>query len=236
MIEQIFKPNHWWPVTTLLIQNKNSHELNKGLACIILEKEQEILTKGKPTPVAGLEEGITAHWQEFNVLNWNYPECLELRRLVLNGVREYFKLIGDPDDPGFKISGISCWANILRLGESLDLHHHDPGFVSAHYTVQTGREDGAAPRTRDSGYTLYYRPGFIDRSQGIGQATSYWDTDWRISNPPTEGNMIFFPSYVRHEVRPNLEAKERISIAMDIYVEKQKALIYFGGPRWFVPQ
>lgn len=236
MIEQTFKPSIWWPVPILLIQHKNSRELNAGLARIILEKEREVRGQGKPTPVAGLEEGLTAHWQEFNVLNWNYPECVELRRLVLSGLREFFKLLGDPSDPGLKISGISCWANVLRFGESLDIHHHDPGFASAHYTVQTGREDGASPKSRDSGHTVYYRPGFIDRSQGVGQSTSFWDTEWKISNPSTAGNMIFFPSYVRHEVRPNIEAKERISIAMDVYVEKQKALIYFGGPRWFVPK
>jgi hypothetical protein len=236
MIEQIFRPSVWWPIPTLLIQHKNSKELNAGLARIILQKEREVLAKGKPVPVAGLNEGLTAHWQEFNVLNWDYPECIELRQFVLRGLREYFKLLGDPDDPGLKVCGISCWANVLRLGESLDIHHHDPGFASAHYTVQTGREEGAPPSTRDSGHTIYYRPGFIDRSQGVGQSTSFWDADWKTSNPPTEGNMIFFPSYVRHEVRPNLEAKERISIAMDVYVEKQKALIYFGGPRWFVPK
>jgi uncharacterized protein (TIGR02466 family) len=238
MIEQVFKPAVWWPTPILLVQNKNTDQLNAGLARIILEKEKEIVSKGMPTPIAGLEEGLTTHWQEFNVLNWETPECIELRRLVVNGVREFFKLIGgNPDDPDYAISGISCWANVLRFGESLDIHHHDPGFVSAHYTVQTGKDDeNIAPGSRDSGHTAYYRPGFLERSHGIGQATSPWDLDWRISRRPVAGNLLFFPSYVRHEVRPNLEKKERISIAMDIYIKKQKALIHFGKPRWFVPE
>ena len=29
--------------------------------------------------------------------------------------------------------------------------------------------------------------------------------------------------------------RERISIAMDIFVKKQELPMYFGGPRWFVP-
>jgi hypothetical protein len=197
------------------------------------------LRKGTPTPVAGLTEGLSTHWLEFNVLNWPNPECVQLRKMVLAGAREFFKTIGgNPDDPDFKICGISCWANILRRGESLDIHHHDPGFASAHYTVQTGREDGPGDPhfARDSGHTVYYRPGFIDRSQGVGIETSPWDLEWKISNPPTAGNMIFFPSYVRHEVRPNFEKLERISVAMDIYIKKQNAMIHFGGKRWFVPQ
>jgi hypothetical protein len=236
MIEQTFKPKLWWPCPVLLIENKSTEELNKGLARVILEKERELIAKGMPMPIAGLDEGLTALWTEYNVLNWDVPECIELRRLVLNGLREYFKLLDDPDDPGMKICGISCWANVLRKGESLDIHHHDPGFCSAHYTVQTGSDEATPPESRDSGHTVYYRPGFFDRSHGVGQATSYWDSDWKLSRPPTPGNMIFFPSYVRHEVRPNLGKLERISIAMDIYVKKQKALIHFGGPRWFVPK
>lgn len=235
-MEHTYIPKSWWATPIVQVRNTGVEEMNKGLARIIMDKEAEV-RKGVPTPVAGLTEGLSTHWLEFNVLNWPNPECVQLRALVLAGAREFFKLIGDPEDPSFKICGISCWANILRHGESLDIHHHDPGFVSAHYTVQTGRENGATePNSRDSGHTVYYRPGFIDRSQGVGIETSPWDLDWKISNPPTAGNMIFFPSYVRHEVRPNLEKHERISIAMDIYVKRQNAMIHFGGPRWFVPK
>lgn len=232
-IEQEFSSHQWWPTPILVVRHRHVEEFNKALARIVFQQEKGIREKGMPTAVAGLEEGLTAHWLEYNVLNWDFPECRRLRELVLKGVRQYFELIGDPDDPELKISGISCWANILRRGESLDIHHHDPGFISAHYTVQSGNVSGEEPESRDSGHTIYYRPGFVDRSHGSG---SPWDFEWRVSNQPREGNLLFFPSYVRHEVRPNLGQEERISIAMDIYVEKQKAPIYFGGPRWYVPE
>jgi hypothetical protein len=239
MIEGNVKSNILWPTPTLLVEHKNIEDFNKNLAKIILSKEREIL-KGKPTEVAGIKAGITAHWLEFNVLNWDFPEISELRRMVLNGAREFIKLIGDPDDPAYKILGISCWANILRYGEGLDIHHHDPGFVSAHYQVQSGldRTKNATELNPWGGQTVYFRPGFLDRSQG-GEAngsTSPWDSDWRIVNEPVEGKLLFFPSYIRHEVRPYLGESERISIAMDFYVKKQNPLIYFGSPRWFVPQ
>jgi hypothetical protein len=113
-----------WPTPALAIDHKNIDELNEGLARIVLEKEREIIAKGSPKSVAGLKEGLTAHWLEYNVLNWKYPEVEEFRRLVLNEIREFFKLIGDPDDPGLKISGISCWANVLRYKQTLEVHHH----------------------------------------------------------------------------------------------------------------
>jgi len=226
----------WWPTPVLEIDHTAVDELNAGLTRIILEKEKDIPAKGMPTPVAGLDKGLTTHWLEYNVLGWDYPECHELRSMVLEGIREYIGLVGeDPDDPEMRITGISCWANVLRHGESLKIHHHDPAFVTAHYTVQSGREEADDPA--DAGSTVYYRPGFIERSHGGAQAgqTSPWDAEWTVSHPPLDGRLLFFPSYVRHEVRPHLGARERITIALDAYIEKQHAMVYFGGPRWFVP-
>jgi hypothetical protein len=241
MIERIIKSQPLWATPTLTIEHRDIDDLNAGLARIILEKEREILSKKSPTEVAGVKDGLTAYWLEYNVLSWQYPEIEEFRRLVLSGLRDFFKLIGDPDDPELKVSGISCWANVLRFGEALDVHHHDPAFVSAHYTVRCGKrtneEESTARANGHGGETVYFRPGFMDRSHG-GEAAGFaspWDSDWRISAQPTEGKLFFFPSYVRHEVRPNLGTCERISIAMDIFVKKQNALIYFGPPRWFVP-
>jgi hypothetical protein len=238
VIEQSIVPEPLWPTPTLRIRHANCDELNLGLRRIILQKEGEILAAAKPTPVAGVEAGLTANWLEYNVLNWDYPEIAVFRKMVLSGLREYFKLVGNPDDPGLAIAGVSCWANVLRHGEYLAVHHHDPGFVSAHYTVHGGSEKGAEAHNLESGHTIYFRPGFMDRSHGGAQAgpTSPWDTDWRISVRPTPGTLYFFPSYVRHEVRPNLEGAERISIAMDVYVKRQNSFIHFGGRRWFVPR
>lgn len=239
MYSRRIEPGQIWPIPVLAIYHDDADELNRGLARIITEMEQRVTGNGTPTTVAGLEEGLTTHWMEYNVLLWDFPECRQLRNMVLEGARSYFEQIGDPDDPRYRIAGISCWANILRYGQSLTIHHHDPGFLSAHYCVQSGRPQGAAPKVKDSGHTRYFRPGFVERSMGGEQAgpTSPWDSDWVISETPTEGRLFFFPSYVRHEVRPNLEDQPRISIAMDFYVEGQASskLLHFAPPRWYVP-
>jgi uncharacterized protein (TIGR02466 family) len=236
-IEGTPKPTTWWPTPILVVEHRNTENLNRGLARILYEKEKEIEAKGKATPVAGLDSGLTTHWMEYNVLNWDYPECRQLRDMVLANLRTYINSFDNADDPGLQIAGISCWANILRHGQALRLHHHDPSFISAHYTVQSGYTAEAEPPTPDCGHTVYYRPGFQDRSQatGLDGSTSPWDADWMLERKPSEGKLLFFPSYVRHEVRPHLGDRERISIAMDIFVKRQKTPLYFGGVRWFVP-
>jgi hypothetical protein len=97
--------------------------------------------------------------------------------------------------------------------------------MSAHYCVQSGLAKGAVEKANDSGNTRYFRPGFVERSMDGNQArTSPWDSDWVMSEIPTEGRLFIFSSYVRHEVRPNLESEPRITIAMEFYVEGQTAV------------
>jgi hypothetical protein len=239
VIERRFEAKLMWPTPVLSVLHDGAESLNAGLARAVLEQELSITSGGKGTPVAGLESGLTTHWMRYNVLAWDYPECSKFRELVLAGFRRYLETFTDPDDPGHRIRGISCWANVLRPGESLAIHHHDPGFVSAHYCVQSGVDDQEPATIKDSGQTQYYRPGFIDRSMGGAQqaGASVWDEDWKFSEKPTPGRLFFFPSYVRHEVRPNAERHPRITIAMDFYVDKQPTskLIYFAPPRWYVP-
>ena len=233
----MIKKENWWDTPIVKIRNEDPSGFNQRLTQIILEKEKEITAKGNSTTVAGLTKGLTTHWMEYNVLNWDFPECRELRKMVLFGYQEFLKAANFDKKPGMEIVGISCWANVLRPGEAIQVHHHDPSFASAHYMVKTGMETGESLESIDSGETIYFRPGFMDRSHG-GKANgmvSPWDDDWRICSKPNPGGMTFFPSYVRHEVRPNLGTSERISIAMDIFVKAQNAMIYFGGPRWYVP-
>jgi Putative 2OG-Fe(II) oxygenase len=226
----------WWSTPTLALQIKDAQRLNSALEAIIIAEEQKFASRAG-TPVAGLDSGLTTHWLEYNVLNWAYPEIREFRAYVLSGIREFFRSLVKPAEQQYAIAGISCWANVLRPGQALQIHHHDPAFLSAHYTVKAGRHSTSLNESIDSGHTVYFRPGFVDRSHGGDAALmpSPWDDDWRISVSPSEGRLFFFPSYVRHEVRPFTGEGHRISIAMDVFLKSQRLLMHYGGPRWFVP-
>lgn len=237
-MEQHFSPRAWWSTPTLLVEHSGAADFNANLARIILEQEARLRDEAGAAPVAGVERGLTTLWRKYNVLNWPHPECARLAELVLRAARVYFSQFADPDDPDDAIVGIASWANVLRHGESMHVHHHDQAFANAHYFVQTGHDPGVPTGIRDSGHTVYYRPGFFERSHGErqGEVLHPWDADWRISVPPKEGALLFFPGYVRHEVRPHLGPRERISIAFDFYIRRQQPFIYFGGPQWFVPK
>jgi hypothetical protein len=236
-IRSQIETNAFWPTPTVTVRLEEAEAFNARLAAIILEHEAKIRATSAPTAVAGISDGLTAYWQSFNVLNWDDPAIRTFRGFVLTGLSEWMRTIGDPASADLQVAGISCWANVLRYGERLTLHHHDPAFVSAHYTVQSGFEDGGPPGSVDSGHTVYYRPGFADRSHGgdASVAASPWDDDWAIGHAAAPGRLFFFPSFIRHEVRPYLGRAQRISIAMDVFLKRQRLPIHFGGPRWFVP-
>jgi hypothetical protein len=232
------KASNMWPTPTLAVRIAEAAEFNARLAATILEQERQIIGRTKPTTVAGINEGLSAYWLNYNVLNWNTPETRALRSLVVESLREWISLVGEPADDSMQVAGISCWANVLRYGECIDVHHHDPAFVSAHYTVQSGYEgDDRAAATPEGGHTIYFRPGFMDRSHGgaASIAASPWDDEWRISKAANPGSLFFFPSFIRHEVRPYLGKTQRISIAMDVFLKRQRLPMSFRGPRWFVP-
>ena len=235
-MKQVTSTALWWTTPVLMLDNLDSEDFNAGLRRIILAKEDELVRSGSGEPVAGLEDGLTTRWRDYNVLNWEYPECRILRRIVMNGARDFIALVGNPDDPGLAILGIASWGNVLRHGQSLHIHHHDQAFMNAHYIVDSGHGPQES-QGGDSGHTVYYRPGFIERSHGErrGETRNPWDEGWRVSTPARPGALTFFPSYVRHEVRPHLGPMERISIAFDFYVRKQDPLIHFSGPMWFIP-
>src|ERR1700744_3913099 len=133
-------PDVWWPTPILVVELVNCSEFNQELAHIILEQERRLLAGSQGSPVAGLQKGLTTLWRNYNVLNWNFPACTELRLAVLSAAMDYFSQIADANDPEYRILGISAWANVLRYGQSLQVHHHDQAFVNAHYFVQTGHE------------------------------------------------------------------------------------------------
>src|SRR5687767_8328398 len=98
----------WWGTPILVVEPERAADLNAGLSRIILEKERDILAGKMPKAVAGVEDGLTAYWLTYNVLNWNYPECRTLQATILRGYDEFLGLIGKRGDEEYAITGISC--------------------------------------------------------------------------------------------------------------------------------
>jgi len=122
-----------------------------------------------------------------------------------------------------EMTGVHAWANVLRHGEGEPLHHHEPTLLTGVYHVSDNESDAE---------TVLYRPGFLDRggASAIGAMDSVWNRGAQFWRRPQAGTLVVFPSYLRHEVRPNLGRTPRISIPFD--VEFATDVYRFEKPWW----
>lgn len=161
------------------------------LRTVVLTRERELIGALSPTPVAGMEVGLTTLWRHYNVLAWEDAPCHTLALAISAAVREYGHYFGARDLPCF----IQCWANVLRRGDSLSLHSHsqEEGAVSGLVYIDGG---DAAP---DSGCTRYALP------------SGRW-----MTIAPQAGAINLFPSSLPHDVLTYDGEAPRVTVAFDL--------------------
>jgi uncharacterized protein (TIGR02466 family) len=94
----------------------------------------------------------------------------------------------------------SAWITIMPPGECYMMHTHPNAILTGTYYLSTPLDSGdlAFIDTQEIA---------IDPSQGKAKI---------ISVPPKEGNLVFFPAYLMHEVQKNKSSQVRISMTFDL--------------------
>jgi uncharacterized protein (TIGR02466 family) len=117
---------------------------------------------------------------------------------------------------------VQMWANVSGPGAQNLMHVHPGNLWAAVFYLDLGDDDQVS---EDVGGAFYFEdprfPGTAMHSPGFrildhkGQPQS-WQQDIR----PRAGDMILFPAWLRHGVRPYKGVRERISIAMNLNPER----------------
>ncbi|AUB83734.1 putative 2OG-Fe(II) oxygenase [Candidatus Thiodictyon syntrophicum] len=117
-------------------------------------------------------------------------------------------LLADPAqaEVGFRLTG---WANLIRPGGYLGVHHHGGATWSGVYFV-TAATTGPGPLEQGRLELLDPRPGV--RLSGLPGTV----LDGRCLIEPIPGLMVLFPGWLTHLVHPFQGAGERISIAFNL--------------------
>ena len=144
-------------------------------------------------------------WQSFN-LNVGQNVFLELVKQVEINFVNYVNSI--PLNNKFLISSI--WGNINSYKDYNIAHVHGASVISGVYYLKLPSK---------SGQICFYNPAHegIDYlwEHCIEKFTPQNSSSWRID--VEEGDLILFPSWLKHGVEPNLNKKEdRVSIAFNI--------------------
>jgi len=185
-----------------------------GAADINTEVRRTVLAKEQSS--ATVEHSNLGGWQS----TWDFHEwCGEAGRVILNTIRNAANRLtvdrnGQPVGIAWRMNS---WANINRSGHGNEFHTHPGAFWSATYYVDDGgigadpslggefeMQDprGAAP--------VMYAPNItfaapFARSAGVSELIS-----------PCSGDMVLFPSWLSHAVRPYKGTGTRISIAVNL--------------------
>jgi uncharacterized protein (TIGR02466 family) len=134
------------------------------------------------------------------------PGCAALRRQIIEAVRQASLRLSPDYDFGRVGIQAQGWINILPAG-GMNAPHDHPGWVwSGCYYVQTPHGDGRSGEIE-----------FIDsrtnlRTLGLDGAPCFAS---KFSLRPQAGQLLLFPSYLKHWVAPNRSQQERVSIAFN---------------------
>ena len=100
---------------------------------------------------------------------------------------------------------VNGWASVYPKGAWVPLHDHRPLHWSAAYYVKTHKDCGNILFTDPKEYALSNEP-----------ENTRWRGNVMHSVEPTDGMLLIFPSYLKHETLPNNVDKDRIIISFNI--------------------
>ena len=139
-------------------------------------------------------------------------ECEELAELhndLLDIVRKYFKAVYAPaDDVDVYIT--QSWVNSTEPGKFHHVHTHSNSFLSGVFYVHSEAENDKI---------MFHKPG----SDGL--AIFLEPTEWNSYNsktwwyPVATGDVILFPSSLKHEVPTTQSSSNRISLAFNVFLK-----------------
>lgn len=159
----------------------------------------------------GIEHSNIGGWHsKTDMLEWGGPAAAKLAEMAVRTARRLSHFEGR--DPATVEWDLRMWANVSPPG-ALNMSHAHPGVLwAAVYYVAAGEGEGGELYLEDPRFPLPQMtlPGF----RVLGLDGQPQPVEHRIA--PRTGDLILFPAWIRHGVRPYSGTGERISIAMNL--------------------
>ncbi|MEZ5667714.1 MAG: TIGR02466 family protein [Alphaproteobacteria bacterium] len=208
-VQQLFST----PVVMLRVPEAAS--LNAALRKLILARAEA---------EASNDHSNLGGWQSsWDIAEWGGPAMARLLDLARNAASRMTMRRSDGTPAGIEWAH-NAWANVNRKGNANEAHTHPGSVWSAVYWVDDG---GAAVNPALGGAFEVHDP------RGVAPAMLAPDLVPAVPGgaafgaselvQPTAGDLMMFPSWVSHSVRPYLGDGVRISIAINLWPA--------GGPR-----
>lgn len=195
----------------------DSQALNTELHQLFLAREREGSRHANPRPYTTRNRPLFE--SVFDLFEW--PEaCVQRLRSFCHD--QLLGFVGEmngylPDQLAALQPVYDSWFHITRRDGYFSLHNHPMASWSGVYCVSSGRDDGTEP---DSGRLCFVNPHI--------HASMYVDAMNARLRPPFStvagagwqlrpGQLVLFPSWMLHEVKPFIGEGERVTVAFNAW-------------------
>jgi hypothetical protein len=169
---------------------------------ILLEQEEKNIIEKYPSfndGGTGLgPDTVTSRYNNFNLFRIEDLRITKLKQIIKNNLQNFLTELEFVSTPDFN-PRINCWYNIMKPGQSINVHTHNltnTSFISGHVTVAC-----------EDSYTYYITPYTKDKLEFVNNL----------------GEGIFFPSYIEHGTSKHVGSLNRMTLAFDIYYNENHA-------------
>lgn len=201
-------------VPFVLCEHPEPAGLNERLRTLFLQREQAGERYANPQPLVQRNEAL---WESnFQLFDWPDRPVAELRDYCWQQLyRAIGELNGYSREELLRLHiGAESWFHITRKGGYFALHNHPMASWSGVYCVAAGEDRSGI---EDSGLLSFVSPMaantmYLDMAIArMGQPYAYGPRNFKLK----AGQLVLFPSWVLHEVRPYFGDGERITVAFN---------------------
>jgi uncharacterized protein (TIGR02466 family) len=137
------------------------------------------------------------------------PELATVKEFLMQQINHYmFEVMRVSDEVTFHIS--RSWFVKSLIGNYVRRHNHPNSILSGVLYFKTSKDCG--------NLMLYDDNSSMFGSMQFGYSSLTPLNSSHVSIPPTEGNLVMFPSRVLHEISVNQSYEPRYSLAFDVWV------------------
>ena len=193
------------------------HErLNAALKRYIFEQEARGSEAANPRPLT--QRNATVFESHFQLFRENNPAVQELKVFCWDQLLATIGMLNGYDLPTLERMQIynDCWFHVTRRGGFFGLHNHPNASWSGVYCVDPGLHDADK---KDSGLLSFVNPTIMSAMHmdaGIARMQlpyAHQVAGVRLS----AGQLVIFPSWVLHDVKPFEGEGERVTIAFNCW-------------------
>lgn len=197
-------------------QLENCASLNDELRALFLRRESEGARYANPRPLT--QRNGQVFESEFQLFRANEPAVQQLKQFCWSSLLALVAELNKYDAATMRRLLIysDSWFHVTRRGGFFGLHNHPNASWSGVYCVSPGRHDAGQS---DSGLLSFVNPatmGAMHTDAANAGIRGAFGSGLRHVNFEA-GQLVLFPSWVLHDVKPFAGEGERITVAFNCW-------------------